>query len=209
MADKIYCSHGSAERGAREAYKHEWNPSETAIEIAREFSSRSTSRITVCDIGGAHGRDCLYLAEHGFDTILIEPNELCLETAMKKLKEIAARSGRVNFTIKKGALPHLRLQDEAADIVELRGVLMHILPEEKPVALREVYRIMRPRGRLYSSSYGDFGGELPKKGMYPVKEKDAFVKLHESAGLRLVGDVSQYRPKSNPKGSMWYARFEK
>jgi len=62
-----------------------WKPSEVARNIARENDPKKIGY--VADVGGAHGREALWVAEQGFQSILLEPNSYSLEAARKRAKK--------------------------------------------------------------------------------------------------------------------------
>jgi hypothetical protein len=74
---KIYYVHGLEEDGAKFWLKRiGWEPSEVAEKIARENDPEKTGY--VADVGGGHGREALWFAEQGFQSILVEPNKYSL-----------------------------------------------------------------------------------------------------------------------------------
>ena len=195
----------------RSLRRNKWNPSEIAIEIAEKIEelipgAEGHKEVTICDIGGAHGRDCLYLSERGFNTILSEPNKHSLEYAKNHMREEG-----IYFNLISGALPYLPIESESIDVVESRGVLHHIPYECQAKALQEINRVMKPNGILYCSSYGYFRENLPEEGMYPIERLKEFMKLHKEAGFGTLR-ISGYRPKSantNPHRIMWCGKFQR
>ena len=61
--------------------------------------------------------------------------------------DAARRSGRRNATFREGLAEELPFEDGAFDVVLSNNVLNHLVPD-KPRALREMQRVLRPLGRL-------------------------------------------------------------
>ena len=101
---KLVYVRGSEEDGAKFWLKRVgWEPSEVARRIAAESDPKRTRY--VADVGGAHGREALWLAEQGFPTILVEPNSFSLRFAKER-----AKTRRVNLHLINAALPYLPLR---------------------------------------------------------------------------------------------------
>jgi len=115
-----------------------WTPSESVKKIAQENNPTKTSY--VADIGGGHGRETLWLAEQGFLSILIEPNKYSLEFAKKR-----ANSKKLNIILVNAALPYLPIGPQIVDVVEFYWTLHQIPDEFKLLALKEIYRILKPQ----------------------------------------------------------------
>jgi SAM-dependent methyltransferase len=217
---KIYYSYGKVSKEAAKVWLEErgWKPSRTAREICNDLekgmfhygepgNGTFKKGMTLCDIGGAHGRDCLHLSKAGFSAILVDPNIYSLEYTREKMKQEGAY-----FALIEGVLPYLPLADKSVDIVEFRGALHHIPYEHQLDALNEINRIMKPNGILYSMSYGNFGKPPPKKALYPLEKFDAFRELHNQAGFEILRSASydiSGSTKENPESIMWNCKFFK
>ncbi|MGQ9475279.1 MAG: methyltransferase domain-containing protein [Actinomycetota bacterium] len=66
--------------------------------------------------------------------------------ALRSLRESALGSGLANLVPFNAELPDLPLPDEEADAVVARSALSYV--EDRPRALRECFRVLRPGGRL-------------------------------------------------------------
>lgn len=100
---------------------------------------------TVLDLGSGGGIDVLLSArlvgESG-KAYGLDMTDDMLRLANRNLK----KSGLTNVTFLKGYLEQIPLADDAVDVVTSNCVIN--LTEDKLVALREAYRVIRPGGRL-------------------------------------------------------------
>lgn len=145
---KLSYVHGLEKEGADFWLKRVgWEPSEVARKIARENNPEDIDFIA--DVGGGHGRDALWLAERGFRSILIEPNRYSLRFAKQRAKDRNLYVDVIN-----AILPYLPLRSEVIDIVSLYWTLHQIPDEYKLSSLREIHRILKHNGTLYSASFG-------------------------------------------------------
>jgi len=179
-----------------------WEPSEIAKRIVRENDPKGTGY--VADIGGAHGREALWLAEQGFNSILVEPNKYSLRLAKER-----AKNKNLDANLIKAALPYLPLCSQVIDVVDLYWTLHQIPDEHKLESLRETYRILKKGGSLYSTSFGDWGHVNMPNSIYPVKEREEFIRLHIKGGFQLV-TVKETFDKTMPFRYMWWSgKFQK
>jgi SAM-dependent methyltransferase len=100
---------------------------------------------TVLDIGSGSGTDALIAAG------LVGPGGrvigLDLTEAMRnKLRATAASVGAANLEVLAGNAEAIPLPDASVDVVSSNGVL-NLVPD-KPAAIREIARVLRPGGRL-------------------------------------------------------------
>ncbi|MFF2007769.1 class I SAM-dependent methyltransferase [Streptomyces sp. NPDC058195] len=95
----------------------------------------------VLDIGAGTGRDATALAGRGLSVDAVEP--------VAELREVAARlhpdSG---VTWRAGALPDLDGIQGPYDVILLSAVWMHLLPQDRPVAMRRLASLLAPGGML-------------------------------------------------------------
>ena len=179
-----------------------WEPSEVARKIAQEANRATTGFIA--DIGGAHGRETLWLAEYGFSAILVEPNKYSLGFARENAK------GRgLNVILINAALPYLPLCSQMVEIVDFYWTL-HQLPDDlKLNSLKEISRVLKPGGMLYSTSFGYWEGAIMPPSIHPIASKETFLDLHLSAGFKPRGLIEEQSDSARPYEHFWYGIFKK
>jgi ubiquinone/menaquinone biosynthesis C-methylase UbiE len=179
-----------------------WEPSEAARKIAQESSPATTSFIA--DIGGGHGRETLWLAEQGFSSLLVEPNRYSLEIARE-----ATKNRKLNVILINAALPFLPICSQSVDIIDFYWTL-HQLPDElKLISLKEIYRILKPNGTLYSTSFGFWEGYSMPPSIYPIVSKQNFLNFHVSAGFKPRGTIEERSDRARSYEHFWYGIFKK
>ena len=179
-----------------------WQPTDVAEEIVRRHVPKEVNYIA--DVGGAHGRDVLRLMEHGFRVVLLEPNKFSLELAKKRAKE-----KKLSINIVRSALPYLPLRSKSMDIVEFYWSLHNIPNEHKTDSLREISRILKTGGELYSTSFGSWGRHKMPNSIYPVATKKVFKKLHKLAGFKPLIEVEKRTDIIVSFEKYWYGEFQK
>jgi len=93
----------------------------------------------VADIGGGPGTHATYLAEHGYEVLLIDPVERHITEAE------AAAAGR--FECRLGDARSLDVPGASFDAVVFQGPLYHLIGRaDRIAALREAHRALRPGG---------------------------------------------------------------
>jgi SAM-dependent methyltransferase len=100
---------------------------------------------TVLDIGSGSGTDALIAAR----LVGSDGQVICLdltEAMRDKLRANAAAAGAANLEVLAGNAEAIPLPDGSVDVVTSNGVL-NLVPD-KPRAVREVTRVLRPGGRL-------------------------------------------------------------
>jgi ubiquinone/menaquinone biosynthesis C-methylase UbiE len=88
------------------------NQSEASEKIPQENDPENTGY--VADIGGGHGHDALWLAQHRFHTILIERKRYSLMFARERAKD-----RRLDVCLINAMLPYLPMRSEANDVADL------------------------------------------------------------------------------------------
>jgi SAM-dependent methyltransferase len=149
------------------------------------------------DVGMGPGRLCLELARRGFTVSGIDSSQAMVELARKRIGHIAASLLRAD-------LDELPFPDSSFDVVTATGVMEYV--QDRPAALREISRVLRPGGRavvsvpnpvaLYARVYGPhmravktaqrLAYGLPRarpRGGVPIRRND-FQGLLADAGLR-------------------------
>ncbi|MGW2849899.1 class I SAM-dependent methyltransferase [Streptomyces sp. NPDC001274] len=103
----------------------------------------------VLDVGAGTGRDAAALARLGHRVVAVEP--------VAELRRVAERlhGEEEGINWRRGALPELAELDGefngGFDAILLSAVWMHLLPEERPVALRRLAELLAPGGVLLIS----------------------------------------------------------
>jgi ubiquinone/menaquinone biosynthesis C-methylase UbiE len=179
-----------------------WEPSEASEKIAQENDPEKTCY--VADIGGGHGRDALWLAEHRFHSILIEPNRYSLRLARER-----AKNKRLNADLINAMLPCLPLRSETMDVVDLYWTLHQIPNKYKLESLKEIHRVMKPNGTTYSASFGYWENQDMPKSIHPIAEKQNFLSLHVSAGFKPRCKIEKRSDSTRPFEKFWYGIFQK
>ena len=200
---KLVYVRGSEEDGAKFWLKRVgWEPSEVARKIAKENDPKRTSY--VADIGGGHGREALWLAEQGFPTILVEPNNFSLRFAKERAKTRGANLHLIN-----AALPYLPFRAQVIEIVDFYWALHQIPDEHKLESLKEIQRILEPNGTVYSTSFGHWEGHSMPSSIYPITRKEDFMHLHVSAGFKPRCEVKERSDDTNSFEKFWFGAFQK
>lgn len=105
----------------------------------------------VLDIGGGPGTHATWLADDGYDVLLLDPVQEHVAQAN------ALAGGR--FTARTGDARSLDEVPGTADAVLLLGPLYHLPdPADRTTALREAIRIARPGGCVVAAAIGRVGG---------------------------------------------------
>jgi len=194
---------GLEENGAKFWFERVgWQPTDVGQEIVGKHAPEEADYIA--DVGGAHGRDALWLVEHGFRVVLLEPNKFSLQLAKER-----AREKKLSINTVRSTLPYLPLRSESIDIVEFYWCLHNIPDEYKTDSLKEINRILKIGGKLYCTSFGSWGRHKMPDSIYPVTTKKVFKKLHTLAGLRPIIEVEKRADIIVPFEKYWYGEFKK
>ena len=200
---KVSFVRGSEEDGAKFWLRRVgWEASEVAERISVENDPGETGYVT--DVGGAHGREALWFAEQGFDSILVEPNKYSLRLARER-----ARNKRLSVNLIRAALPYLPLCSEKIEIVDLYWALHQVPDEQKLDSLKEIHRILKPNGSLYSASFGYWEDQSMPSSIHPIAKKETFLKLHNSAGFKPLTEIEKRSDSVMAHEKYWYGKFQK
>jgi ubiquinone/menaquinone biosynthesis C-methylase UbiE len=200
---KINYVRGLEEEGAKFWLRRiGWEPSEVAKKIARISDPKKTGYIA--DIGGGHGRESLWLAEQGFQSILIEPNKYSLKFAKEKTKH-----KKVSLHFINAALPFLPIRPEIVGLVDLYWVLHQISDEHQIDSLKEIRRILKSKGTLYSTTFRKWEGHEMPRNLHPIEKKEVFANIHKAAGFKPLIKVEERSDTTNSYEKYWYGEFQK
>ncbi len=161
---------------------------------------------TVLDIGSGSGTDALIAAR------LVGPKgkvyALDLTAAMRaKLAATIAAAGVANIEIVAGNTEHIPLPDRSVGAVTSNGVL-NLVPD-KPRAIREILRVLKPGGRLQIS---DIALAKPVTGkakrdpklwaecIVGAVEEEAYLELFREIGFKNVEHVASFDYFAHARG---------
>ncbi|MFJ9148810.1 class I SAM-dependent methyltransferase [Streptomyces sp. NPDC102270] len=149
----------------------------------------------VLDIGAGTGRDAAALAGRGYTVDAVEP--------VAELRRVAERlhpgSG---VSWRAGALPEIPGVRGPYDVVLLSAVWMHLLPEERPHAMRRLAGLLGPGGILLITLRR---GEPPvDRRMFDIPPREVAGHGAE-AGLRLLRIVDEKADRLGRAAVHWNA----
>lgn len=99
---------------------------------------------TVVDIGCGTGKLSLILASIVRKVIAVDISNKMLEKARKE----AEKNDIYNIEFRKANCMNLPMRESSINIVVSNLVLHHLTDEEKTIALKEFYRILKPKGKI-------------------------------------------------------------
>lgn len=107
---------------------------------------------TLVDLGSGGGIECFMASDSVGKTgqvYGIDMTDEMLQLANGAKKEVADRLGYQNVEFKKGFLEQIPLEDEQADVV-ISNCVINLSPDKR-MTYQEIYRILKPGGRLVVS----------------------------------------------------------
>lgn len=113
---------------------------------------------TVLDLGSGRGLDC-FLASRAVGSTGHVFGVDQLASMVSKASEIAEKKGFVNCTFLQGAIEQIPLPDEAIDLVISNCVIN--LSTDKPAVYKDIFRVLKPGGRVAISDI-TAKGDLPQ-----------------------------------------------
>lgn len=115
---------------------------ERTLELLGRFLPPAPAQ--VLDVGGGPGQYSAWLAERGYDVLLVDPVPLHVEQA--RARGLSAEIGDARI---------LSRNDDSADVVLLMGPLYHLTEvTERERSLSEARRVLRPGGLLIAAAIG-------------------------------------------------------
>ena len=105
---------------------------------------------TVVDVGSGAGFDSLVagqLVGAKGNVTGVDMTPEMLRKARRNAQRNAQRMGAPNVTFRKGLVEKLPIPNDSADVVISNGVI-NLVPD-KPAAVKEIFRVLKPGGRLY------------------------------------------------------------
>ena len=116
----------------------------------------------VVDIGCGNGRDVKYLVENGLDVIGVDLSSQLLNIARKKVEE-------AKFINKD--MRDLPFENSSFGGIWTCAAFHHLPKNEGEKALKEFYRILKPKGILFISVKKGVGERMVKKDYYQGNQK--------------------------------------
>ncbi|HEU5139581.1 MAG TPA: class I SAM-dependent methyltransferase [Bacillales bacterium] len=95
------------------------------------------------DIGCGAGREAIFLAQQGLNTIGVD-----LSAEALKIAEERAKEARVKVDWRHGNVLDLPVEDRSVDLINDRGCFHVIAEEERDLFAREIVRILKPGGMM-------------------------------------------------------------
>ncbi|RME76718.1 MAG: methyltransferase domain-containing protein, partial [Planctomycetota bacterium] len=153
--------------------------------IHRELQNLFPPGTKVLELGCGSGREGAFLINRGVEVILTDGSKEMLQEASKQHPQLA------------GKLIHLPLPAtfpfpaESFDGVYSLALLMHLPQESLPYLFKEIFRVLKPGGKLFFSvsiSRSDINPQgWDQKGRYfLILPEDEWIKLAEDAGFFLI-----------------------
>lgn len=105
--------------------------------------------------------------------------------------EYARRRAPANCTFTVGVAQHLDQPDESFDLVTTSLAVHHIPEDARAAAFKEMYRVLRPGGRLLAADFRSSGGHLNLHARGRNARHGGAIPLDDlvtAAGFRIEGD---------------------
>jgi SAM-dependent methyltransferase len=155
---------------------------------------------TVLDLGSGGGIDCFLAARRTGPTGHVIGVDMTAEM-LARARANAAKLGAANVEFRQGQIEALPVDDDAVDVV-LSNCVINLSPD-KPRVFREMFRVLRPGGRVSVSDIVTDGPMSPlvAQGLESWAEcvAGAVPVADYEAGLRAAGFVDvQAAPKDEP-----------
>ncbi|HZR51138.1 MAG TPA: class I SAM-dependent methyltransferase [Streptosporangiaceae bacterium] len=152
--------------------------------IAEISAAHQGERVLDVGCGGGYLARLLAVAvgEEGSVTG-VDPSAAAIEYATRKAP------GNCEFTV--GVAQRLNQPDEAFDLVTSTLAVHHIPADARPAAFQQLYRVLRPGGRLLVADFRPGGRRFSLHGRGQARRHGAAIPLDDlvtAAGFRIEGD---------------------
>lgn len=158
---------------------------------------------TVVDLGSGGGLDVFLAAQKVGSSGLVIGIDMT-EEMVTKARENAAKYGFTNVEFRLGEIENLPLEDDSVDII-ISNCVINLSPD-KLVTYKEIYRVLKPNGRLFISDLV-IESELPEDVrksfaawagcIAGALEKQKYLDTIKEAGLKDITIVTE-NPFSEP-----------
>ena len=127
-----------------------WNAGGPDPDLVRLVTTGTIPVGQALDIGTGPGHDAVFLIQQGFNVIGIDISP----SAVKLARENASNAGLFGF-FQEGDLRHIPVENRFIDFAYDRGCFHVLDPEDRPVAVSEVHRVLRPAGLYLVRVFSD------------------------------------------------------
>lgn len=127
-----------------------WYSPHLDTDFAAALRSHGPIRGRILDLGTGPATQAVELAKLGHDVVATD----IAESAIRKARA-RAKAERVRIDFRVDNILDSRLEDGFVDVIMDRGVFHVLPPEGRPRYVREVRRILRPRGLLLLKAFSD------------------------------------------------------
>ena len=114
---------------------------------------------TVVDLGSGAGFDCFLASPRVGPTGHVIGVDMTPDM-ISKARENARKGGYTNVEFRPGEIEHLPVADDTADVI-ISNCVINLSPD-KPAVYREIYRVLKPGGRI-SISDVMLSGQVPQE----------------------------------------------
>ncbi|MBQ4836976.1 class I SAM-dependent methyltransferase [Pseudoalteromonas luteoviolacea] len=111
---------------------------------------RDNPALKVLELGCGAGNNVVFMASESVTCAAIDCSKSAIDFAQARLSE-----RNLNADLKVGCFTDLPWPDECFDLVIDRSALNCVPKPQIEVALQQVLRVLRPKGRLFSQMYAD------------------------------------------------------
>jgi cyclopropane fatty-acyl-phospholipid synthase-like methyltransferase len=134
-------------------------------DFERALRQHSLEGKRILDLGTGPATHAINLAKRGFEVIATDISPSAIEKA-----KAAANAADVKIDFRVDDILHSELRANLVDVIVDRGVFHVLPPDQRPVYVDTVYRILRPRGWLLLKCFSD--KEPGTYGPYRIAAKE-------------------------------------
>ncbi len=131
----------------------------------------------ILDAGGGPGRYTIELAKKGYDFVLLDLSQKCLEIAAREIEKAGVKR-RVKRIVEGSVTDLSEFDDESFDAVLCLGPLSHLIErEQREIAVQELVRVAKKGAPIFASVINLYGvfrtvlQELPHEFIDPSHEE--------------------------------------